>query len=501
VKKIKELFKTEYLFILILLVGSCYLRFKNLGYSDYIGDEHKAFLEVPEGQSTWDFFMSQRKGPMQFLFSHIPYSITGDFRNELAQRLPFSITSVLSVLVFYSLVKKLTREDLIAFISTFLFMVNGFIVGFGRIAQYQNLNLLFSFLALYFYIDLIENKEELVKSSLLGTLFWCFSILSHWDAIFILPVVVIIFIKYLVRKDLEVASKIKIVIFNLVFGCLLLLPFLVPYVRYQLNSVENYEYFERRIEIGYSLGDRYKLLIELYNPFVTFWLLIVTGILGVFFISKSWIFLVWFLFGYLSFEIFVRKPGTHIYIFLIPVFILSGIGISNLIKAAPSVIKKILVCTMILVSIFLFYQTHFMFIDHVKEYPWQEKTFYKIKNPPKRLKKYSILETPTYSYNQKLPLFGFPHSRYWDEINNYINEQNMLNDESYGYITNEWKTISEWYMDVKYKADTGFYVIGIKEPLSFVDDWAFVQISGKELVYTIRDTQGDTVVKIYRVEK
>ena len=216
-KKIKELFKTEYLFILIFLVGSCYLRFKDLGYSDYIGDEHKAFLEVPEGQSTWDFFMSQRKGPMQFLVSHIPYSITGDFRNELAQRLPFSIISVLSVLIFYSLVKKLTKGDLIAFISTFLFMVNGFIVGFGRIAQYQNLNLLFSFLALYFYIDLIENKEELVKSSLLGTLFWCFSILSHWDAVFILPVVVIIFIKYLVRKDLEVASKIKIVIFNLVF--------------------------------------------------------------------------------------------------------------------------------------------------------------------------------------------------------------------------------------------------------------------------------------------
>ncbi|MFH1648534.1 MAG: hypothetical protein ABIA11_02290, partial [Patescibacteria group bacterium] len=130
-----------------------------------------------------------------------------------------------------------------------------------------------------------------------------------------------------------------------------------------------------------------------------------------------------------------------------------------------------------------------------------EKTFYKIKNPPKRLKKYSILETPTYSYNQKLPLFGFPHSRYWDEINSFINNQNELNDESYGYMTNEWKTISEWYIDVKYKADTGFYVIGIKEPLSFIDDWAFVQVSGKELVYTIRDTQGDTVVKIYRVEK
>lgn len=500
-KRIKGLFKTEYLFILILLVGSCYLRFKNLGYSDYIGDEHKAFLELSEGQTTWDFFMSQRKGPMQFLVSQIPYSITGDFRNEFAQRLPFSIISVLAVLVFYTLVKKLTKESLIAFISTFLLMVNGFIVGFGRIAQYQSLNLLFSFLALYFYTDLIERDEETVKSSVLGTLFWCLSILSHWDAIFILPVVIIIFIKYLIRRDIEKSIKIRLVIFNFLFGCLILLPFLVPYIKYQLNSVENSAYFERRIEIGHGLRDRYKLLIELYNPFVTFWLLVIAGVLGVLFIKKSWIYLIWFIFGYLSFEIFVRKPGTHIYNFLTPVFILCGIGISNLVKISPSIIRKLIFFVLTLVFVFLFYQTHFIFIDHVREYPWQEKTFYKLKGLPKALKRYSILETPTYTYEQKLPLFGFPHKRYWNEINDFINTQNEVNNKSYGYITNEVKTIAEWYMDAKYKADSGFYVVAIKYPLSFVDDWSFVQIGGKELVYSLKNDQKYTIVKIYRVSK
>ncbi|MFC1624960.1 ArnT family glycosyltransferase [Patescibacteria group bacterium] len=497
----KKYLKLEYLLILTLLIGSCYLRLKNLGYSDYIGDEHKAFLEVPTTQTTWEFLLSRRKGPMQFLVSHIPYSITGDFRNEFAQRLPFAIVSILSVLVFYSLVKKVTKNYVVAFISAFLFMVNGFIVGFGRIAQYQNLNLLFSFLALYFYFDLVEKEEELAKSSILGTLFWCLSILSHWDAVFIFPVILIIFVKYIVRKDVVTASKWKLIISNVMFGCLLLLPFLIPYLKYQLDSPENSDYFQRRIEIGHSLSDRYKLLITLYNPFATFSFLIVAGILGVLFLGKSWIFILWFLFSYFFFELFFRKPGTHIYNFLIPAFILSGIGIYNLIDGLSGVLKKVLIFIVSLILGLLFYQTYFIFIDHVREYPWQSKTFYEIKKPPKWLKKYSILETPVYTYEQKLPLFGFPHNRYWDEIDNYINEQNETNNEGYGYITNEVKTISEWYMSAKYKADDGFYVVGVKYPLSFVLDYEFPQINGKEHVYSIKDDGGSTVVKIYRVDK
>ena len=94
----------EFLFLAIIIGVTVFTRFYNLGYSDYIGDEHKAFIELSEGQSTHDFFMSRRKGPMQFLVAHIPYLITGDFRNELAQRIPFSIISVASILVFYFVV-------------------------------------------------------------------------------------------------------------------------------------------------------------------------------------------------------------------------------------------------------------------------------------------------------------------------------------------------------------------------------------------------------------
>jgi hypothetical protein len=107
--------------------------------------------------------------------------------------------------------------------------------------------------------------------------------------------------------------------------------------------------------------------------------------------------------------------------------------------------------------------------------------------------------TPAYTIDQKLPLFGFPHYRDWNEINDFVNSQNSNNGESFGYVSNEVKTITEWYMDAKHKSDNGFYVIGITEPLSFVEDYKFVQIGGKKRVYQKDGLDGETLVRIYRV--
>jgi len=411
---------TEILFVSTILTISIFTRFSQLGYSDYIGDEHKAFIELKKDQTIPDFFMSRRKGPMQFIVSHIPYLITGDFTNEFAQRIPFSIISVLSMLVFYSFVKKITKNMYVSFLATFLLTINGFIVGFGRIAQYQNLNLLFSFLALFFYIDLLEedNKKFLLRSSLLGTLFWCLSILSHWDAVFIFPVVVIVFYKFLKSRKLDRKFKQKLVAGNFLLGCLLLLPFLLPYINYQTNNPENIQYFERRLEFGHVNYTRYKLLTDLYNPFVTFYLLFTLGLLGIFLIRKSYFFSAWFIFSYTAFELFVRKPGTHIYNFIIPLTILSAISICTIYKTLPRCLKKMWVGFIAIIFAFLFYQTHYIFINHQKEYPWEQKVLYdftKLEDglyDKKKVKAwdrvYHKIITPKYTIEQKTSIWFCP---------------------------------------------------------------------------------------------
>ncbi|MDC0449087.1 glycosyltransferase family 39 protein [bacterium] len=493
--------RIEHLLIVFLLVLTATLRFVNLGYSDYIGDEHKAFFQPIPGQTTWNFIMSRRKGPMQFLVSAIPYQFTHDYRNELAQRIPFAAISVSAVIVFYFLVKKMTQNKLVAFVSAFLLSVNGFMVGFGRIAQYQNLNLLFSFLALFFYFDLLNDskKETHLKSSRLGTLFYSLSVLSHWDAIFILPVVIYIFIK---RKDLELAQS------NFRFGCLLLVPFLVPYTFYQLISPANSAYFGRRIELGHSNLVRYKLLIDLYNPYLTFWFLSVVGIIGAFRFKKNLPIFLWFLFGFLGFELFVRKPGTHIYNFVIPAIILAALGVDLLLKI--KYLRTLAAVGLVFLLPYFYWQSCMVFLDHSKEYPWEQKRIFELRElgitEQKRLRRklygdayikiYNFLrtETPKHTLGQKLPLFGFPHYRAWNEINEYIGGD-------VGYVTNEVKTISEWYMDVPYRLEGTFYVVGVRKPLSFVNDWKVTNIGNKEKVHEIYNETGDIIVRIYLVEE
>ena len=490
--------------ILALSLLAVPFRFIDLGYSDYIGDERKAFIEPVNAQSLKDFFITRRKGPMQFLVSEIPHFITKDFRNEYAQRLPFALLSVFSVAAFYLMVRKLSGDSLAAFISSLLYLVNGFIVGFGRIAQYQNLNLLFNFLSIYFYADLLYKEKKLIRSTLLGTLFFCLSVLSHWDAIFIIPVVLYIFIRFLFNNAQAGSYKVRILLLNFVLGCLLLLPFLIPYMLAFTGLSDNQQYFGRRVDIGiHSLGT-YLELIRLYNPFYALEFVSIAALFGIMRFKKALPYILWFVFSFLIFEFFVRKPGTHIYNFVLPVTILAGLGIAGLINAFPRWTKVLPVMLILPVFAFLGYQSYFIFVDHTDEYPWEQKVYFeefRTKYPNNNfVKKLPVLITPEYTIEQKLPLFGFPHYRHWDEINAYINSRNDETGEDYGYISNEDKTISEWYMDAKYRVTEGFYIIAVKRPVNFVQVSNYPQFSRKTEERRLMNND-DWVVRIYKVNK
>ena len=464
----------------LLLVVTLGLRFPHLGYSDYIGDEHKAFFQPAAGQSVWNFFMEQRKGPMQFAISYIPYLFTHNWRNELAERILFTIFNVASVFVFYALVKKLTKDWRVAFLAASLLSTNGFIVGFSRIAQYQNLNLFFSFLALYFYSDFR-------KRSLFGTVAFSLSLLSHWDAIFILPLVAIFLRNFLLDKSVPQLEKTRILITNFVLGSLILLPFLVPYIWHQISHAANKEYFTRRVELGNFNLRNYIFLIKLYNPFFTLEFLLVAIATSLLFIKRTWMYLVWFTVNFSLFAIFVKKPDTHVYNFVIPAILLGSVGLVLALEALPRFSKYLFTALTSIFLIFFAYQSYVIFVDHKVEYPWRRE----------QLLGKNFLRTQIYNDADETPLFGFPLSRGWNEINNFVNAQNDVRGENFGYQTNEAKTISEWYMDVGYRQE-GFYAIGIKWPLSFANDMKFTQFGRKEVVYE-KEKDGEVVVRIYRV--
>ena len=487
IKKYSELY-----LLLILFISTSYLRFQNLGFSEYCVDEPGAFLfygKETTGESVSEFLLKQRKGPMQFIVSYLPYLVTGDFQNELAERLPFAFFNIAAVILFYFVIKKLTGNKTTAFIAAFLFSFNGFIVAFGRVAQYQSLNLFFSLLAVYFYSALISpNEHHKIRKTMFGTLALSLSVLSHWDVVYFVPVILTIFIKFLLNREYPKSYKTRIVLYNFILGTLLLAPYLVLYISSYMGNTDNREYFSSRVSFSSSVEIERDLgRIVLYNPFLMVQVYAIFGFIGIIydlltlFIKKlrtpfSGVFTLWFVVVTLLFLFVIGYPGTHLYNFLIPLMILSSLGFYSVIKLFPKWAKVLPIIFCAGVLVFLFHQSERIFVDSVNEYPWQQETIYKY---------------TTQEYSQKdgvvqRNLIGFPHYRKWKEINKFINEENARRETAIGYITNDHPTISQFYMDAQYTENVPiYYAIGIKEPYTFVTDYKFFGTKGKRTIYKI----------------
>lgn len=490
--------------VLLLLTATFFLRILDLGYSDYISDEPGTFFyrggkKNPEMSKT-EFILSQRKGPMQLFVGYIPYCVVGNYKNEFAQRLPFALFGVTSIIIFYLLIRKVTKNAWVAFISAFLLLVNGLITAYGRIAQYQNLVEFFTFLSLYFYADLLDARNnKLIRSSLFGTVFFCLAFLSHWYAVFLyIPVSIIVF-SFLRNANSTRKYKIKLLAVNVTTAALLLLPFVLPYINYFVSNTRNIDYADRIFGWGRSFLERpdYKQF-RLYSPFFVgeFYLVGVIIFIGKFIadlIRKRviplvrWIFLIWFLGAFLIFRFFVSYSGLHFYHIFFPVVVLCAYAVNDIKSVIPKYLHSGFVGCILLLLTFFYYQTYLLFVDHSVEYPWEQE---------------NILFWKTRKYSQEDDLrhkTGFPHKRYWAQINAYVNEQNKINGVVRGYISNEDKALTKFYMEAPNDRTESYYAIGIKRPYSFEVDYKFSQINKKKTVYSIQSESGESVVRIFLI--
>jgi hypothetical protein len=479
-------------FLATLIIATLTLRFISLGYSDYISDEPGTFFyrggKKDPHMSKTEFILTQRKGPLQLFIGFIPYKIVGDYDNELAQRIPFALYGAASIIIFYYLVEKLTDNKLIAFVSAFLLSTNGLIVAYGRIAQYQNLNLFFSFASLYYFSTLIKEKENYLRASLIGTSLFSLSLLAHWDAIYILAPIMYFLFRYLINKKVANREKAKLIVANIFLGGLLLLPYLVPYLQTLKTLDANTRYAQSIFGSGAPFSTRTdEAQFNLYNPFLTYYLYAILGVFGIWVSRKKPLPTIWFLTTLLVFRYLIQYSGLHFYNVFLPLVVLVAYSFDWFMKLKKPI--KILT-TLFLAGVlgFLYLQSYILFVDHTKEYPWETE-------------KILFWEVAEKTHKEDLRhLTGFPHKRFWPEINDFINEQNRINNESFGYTTNEDKQQVKYYMDADVRSSDGFYAVGIKRPYSFAKDYKFPQIKGKHTVHKIQGDQGDAVVRIYRVE-
>ncbi len=468
-------------FLLVLFAAS-WLRLKNLGYSDFQGDEIKALFLPTQGQSILDFLLAQRKGPMQFIVTYIIKLFDPLYINQFLVRLPFAVASILSVVFFYKFVGQFYSKK-IAFYSAFFMTANGFFVAFARIAQYQSFVILFSVLALYMFSLALNSAKWRIAGLYYGMVFWALSLLSHYDGIFILPFVLFVLWKWLKLEGITQKTKLlHIFLAGAVCGVILAL-FYLPFVLSLTSST--LEYWEDRLEGGEQKLSSSIVTFKIYNPKLMFYIFsVLTGLFGlkVFWelfkrllplstISRfavptqeklhfdlTFSLVAWVLFPFLFMEVVTSVPGTHIYTYLMPAFILISLGLVFLEELVLFVLRfrYAFVLNLLGVAIlftFYFYLSHQVFVDNTYEYPWEEEKFL-----------IWTLNKPNVVFH--LSLFGFPYYRHWEEIGTLV-----MNGENNGfYSTNERKSISRHYIPFAKDTNSAGHFVYIRNPQTFTND-------------------------------
>ena len=468
----------EFLPLILLILGLFWLRFTNLGYSDYQGDEIKALYLPATGQSFTDFLLAQRKGPTQFVITYLMGFIDPSYQNQFLIRVPFAAASLLAAVIFYFFVKIHFGEK-IALYAAFFFSFNGIIVALSRIVQYQSFVILFYILALFFLTLAAKRSSWRIAGLYLGMSFWALSMLSHFDGIFIAPFA--LFLLWQWYKSFPAQETRTKWMHLILSGSLIFLILGAFYIPFFLNASESTkEYWFERLSSGNDLISSSIVTFKVYNPriiiYVYFLLFVVYLISTVIVLASSGekqsrsgesfqmritslFVLLWFLFPWLYMEVLVGVPGTHIYTYLTPLVVLMSIGVvtvEGLIEQLLGVANRrfLIVAALSLLFLFSFYQSHKVFVDHTREYPWEEERFLFWK-----------LAEPDRAYN--LPLFGFPYYRHWEQIADYI----TTSENTGHYYSNEKETISRFYIPFERNVDASGHYIRVRNIQDIYQNW------------------------------
>lgn len=476
-KKLRTLLTvfTQNAHLLIVAFVSFSLRFINLGYSDYQGDEIKSFFILEQGQSVSDFLLNQRKGPGQFFITLLVKLVNPGYDNEFVTRFLFALAGSLAVVYFFKFIKH-NFDTKIAFYASMFFATNGFFVALSRISQYQSFVILFMIMALYFISRAVENEKYARSGLFFAFIFWSFAILFHYDGVFIAPIMA-----YYLYHWHKKYNNVKFLMSAAAFSGILLAFFYIPFI---INISQNtLAYWGGRItgEVSAKLSSS-KYLFTVYQPIYVIHFYTMLFLSGCTYIClhffkkifpKNKIFnklpdlsfkmpiilaiSAWFIFSAAFFEGLVYIPGTHIYNYLLPMFVILALGIEFIEKILDKFSKLfipwVISYTGILVLfLFLYLQSYAIFVDHSKEYPWETE-------------KFLIWEFPKPTPIFHLSMFGFPYFRDWEEIRNVV----MASDNNGYYSTNERESIARYYVPLKKSTDAAGYYIYILNPQSFTN--------------------------------
>jgi len=465
----------------LLLIAACF-RLPNLGYSEFQGDEvavlHKA-ADVLRGRDDVLFF--HKKGPAEILLAALTYA-AGWRINEGMARLPFTIANLAGVMGVYALGRRFLSPRA-GWWAGLLVALNGFLIAFGRIVQYQSLVFLFSVLGV---LCALHFRDRLDRRALwLSALFLAVGLLAHTDAIFAAVAAAFIILWTLAARRVEVGRCVRWLAGPVLVGGGLLAAFYVPFVLHPhfqvaqqylegraghppynhldhfltIGTVYNAVYYLALMGVGWVgiaavrlsrvsrprwlLPSAFLALLTLSWRWPGLWRVGGSDLMGAMFLallavalcapgeSPAWrTVLVWFGLPFLVYGFLFGDPRTHLYVLFPGASLLWGAELEGAVRRlrGKAWLLRGAVAAVLAVSAAYLY---IMFVSHTPEY---RRTY-----PAHRIHLFWV------PYGDRFPregLFGFPYRAGWKAVG-YLYATGALQG---AYGTNEETHITGWYI-------------------------------------------------------
>jgi hypothetical protein len=201
--------------LIAILIGGGLLRLLFLGTSEFEGDEARALLMgvgLIHGHD--DILMLHKKGPVEILLPAAPMVLTQQL-NEWVARLPLAIASLGALVGIFVLARELiafqppsagspadsssssrlqtaigANGPLIGLIAAAVLMVDGFLLAYARIVQYQSIVVLMMIGAVWAMYHFLTGDRHPYRTLAIAALMGAIALLAHYDGIFVLPVLV-----------------------------------------------------------------------------------------------------------------------------------------------------------------------------------------------------------------------------------------------------------------------------------------------------------------------
>ncbi|MFQ5987590.1 MAG: glycosyltransferase family 39 protein, partial [Dehalococcoidia bacterium] len=480
--------------ISLLFLLAFFFRFTYLGYSEFQGDEAAVLLKgVGVIQGREDVLFRHKKGPAEILIPAVLYSLTSRI-NEFTARFPFALANVVGIAAVY-LIGKAMFGDLVGFAAGLLLGINGYFIAFSRIVQYQSILFLMMALSILCYYRFYREQSSARLYQILGTLFLGAGLLTHYDAVFALPVVAFLCLRKFRFRPRALSDDLPPLLVSSFLLLCLLLAFYVPFVRHPYFE-EAQSYFTARTgvenRILYNNLGKFFVMGTVYNS--TYYIVFLILLLGVVLIERlmaassrkyicvllssffiaglvsilifpSWwqiggvngtigFFLgfllillvspslsaelksnlIWLALPFLFYDFLIAGPRTHFYVFFPPLALIGGLGLEKvtLFLFRDSNNLRRAVGLSVLVALYLIF-AYYVYMVFVQHDPEYKRTY-----PEHKSRYYWTI------YGDELPeagWFGFPYRAGWKVIGCLYRAGILRGD----YFSDEEDWITEWY--------------------------------------------------------